>query len=468
MKKLLAILIFLVSVTGCKVIDEIKKELYVKITTIPPDEKMIGQTIAVLYGDVSDDGGKIITEKGIVLSRNPNPTINDTKIISGYKMFDSSPTGMGKISVLAENIIANTKYYYKAYCINSLGTSYGVEYSFTTKDLETPKLTTELNGSTTNSISVKAILTNTDLIGSIISYGFYYSLQTGVKDTDPYVLSSNNNRVNTNTTFTSTIPSLLDGTNYYIKSFVKTSRGITFGPEITVKTQESPVRIALKSGLQVFYPFSGNGNDAGSSGFNGVVSGAILTSDRFGLANSAYYFDGLVGKNIITNYYGVSGYKSRSISFWFKIPNNSIGNHSHILTYGGNPFSGENYFSIFVSSLGASKPYIGIMSGGYVGNQFAAIQDNNWHHCVVTLDEAALGALTSIKMYLDSKSVSFDVSYLPNKINNLSTLPLVLGQFTSLTNDPRPFKGSIDDLGIWNRVLTEAEIQYLYNNNYRP
>lgn len=482
MKKLLALSIFLVSVSGCKVIDEIKKELYVKVTTISPDDQMIGQTVAALYGDVSDDGGKAITEKGIVLSRNPNPTVSDTKILAGYKMFDgSSSSGMGKISVLAENLIVNTKYYYKAYCINSLGTSYGEEYSFTTKDLETPKLTTELNGSTTNSISVTGILANTDLIGTIISYGFYYSLQTGVKDTDPYVLSTSNNKYNNSMTFTVSIPSLLDGTTYYIKSFVKTARGITLGPEIAFKTLESPVRIGLRAGLQAYFNFNNNSNDVSQNKFEGIPNQIAYSKDRFGIGSSAISIQGNRGSRIVVpKYFGVTGKSNRTISIWSKIAPNSIFNHSHMFGYGGNPFKNEQDFGMFVSSLGSLnnvpyKPYVGLMAhgngGGYVANQFANIQDGNWHHYLVVVDFSInSGDMKTTKLYIDGKLVNYDVLLNTQNLNTGLNLPLVIGQFTfdGVNEDYRPFCGELDDLGIWNRVLTDTEIQYLYQNNFRP
>jgi hypothetical protein len=48
----------------------------------------------------------------------------------------------------------------------------------------------------------------------------------------------------------------------------------------------------LTAGLVAYYPFSGNADDASGKGNDGIVSGATLTTDRFGNANSAYYFDG--------------------------------------------------------------------------------------------------------------------------------------------------------------------------------
>ncbi len=48
------------------------------------------------------------------------------------------------------------------------------------------------------------------------------------------------------------------------------------------------------TGLVGWWPFNGNANDESGNGNNGTVNGAILTSDRFGIANKAYSFD--IGK----------------------------------------------------------------------------------------------------------------------------------------------------------------------------
>ena len=49
----------------------------------------------------------------------------------------------------------------------------------------------------------------------------------------------------------------------------------------------------LNEGLVAYYPFNGNANNASGSAPDGSVSGAMLTADRFGMADSAFVFDGV-------------------------------------------------------------------------------------------------------------------------------------------------------------------------------
>lgn len=76
-------------------------------------------------GDISSDGGTLISNRGLCWSKSPNPTINNSKTIDGF--------GIGIFTSSMKNLMPNTTYYVRAYATNSIGTAYGNETSFTTK-----------------------------------------------------------------------------------------------------------------------------------------------------------------------------------------------------------------------------------------------------------------------------------------------------------------------------------------------
>jgi len=86
---------------------------------------IFGTTSATLGGNVTSDGGKPVTDRGIVWNTSTEPTIsnNKTAIGSGTGTFSQSVTG----------IPAGTLIYVRAYATNSKGTAYGNEVSFYTK-----------------------------------------------------------------------------------------------------------------------------------------------------------------------------------------------------------------------------------------------------------------------------------------------------------------------------------------------
>ena len=82
---------------------------------------------AVSGGEVISDGGAEVTARGICWSTKQNPTIEDNKTTDG--------SGVGIFTSNLSNLERNTTYYVRAYATNEVGTSYGEEVTFTTKDV---------------------------------------------------------------------------------------------------------------------------------------------------------------------------------------------------------------------------------------------------------------------------------------------------------------------------------------------
>ena len=75
-------------------------------------------------GNVTDDGGLTITDRGVCWNTSTNPTTANSKISTG--------TGSGSFTSALSGLNPNTLYYARAYATNSLGTVYGTQVSFTT------------------------------------------------------------------------------------------------------------------------------------------------------------------------------------------------------------------------------------------------------------------------------------------------------------------------------------------------
>jgi uncharacterized protein (TIGR02145 family) len=84
----------------------------------------ITSTAASSGGNIVNDGGSLITHRGVVWNINPNPTTANSIVNSGL--------GLGNYTSSLVGLIPNTTYFVRAYAINSAGTAYGNEISFTT------------------------------------------------------------------------------------------------------------------------------------------------------------------------------------------------------------------------------------------------------------------------------------------------------------------------------------------------
>lgn len=79
---------------------------------------------AIISGDIADNGGSYVTEKGICWSTTSNPEIDDNKLIIGE--------GIGDFIVDLSGLESNRTYHIRAYAINEAGISYGEEVVFKT------------------------------------------------------------------------------------------------------------------------------------------------------------------------------------------------------------------------------------------------------------------------------------------------------------------------------------------------
>ena len=216
------------------------------------------------------------------------------------------------------------------------------------------------------------------------------------------------------------------------------------------------------NGLVGWWGFNGNANDESVNGNDGVVNGAILANDRFGNPNSAYAYDGF--DDWIEVNHSASLNINQEISICANINAASLP-------------SGTNYNIIEKGSTNNGWEYVlqikddGTINWRLVNPSGTGIYCEVNSSIAITLgqDYFITGTISdgnSIKLYingvLDAQSVSFD----PINQYAVGTSKLIFGARRGWVSHPDPtflYDGVIDDIGIWNRVLTQCEIQDLYN-----
>ena len=221
------------------------------------------------------------------------------------------------------------------------------------------------------------------------------------------------------------------------------------------------------NGLVGWWPFNGNANDESGNGNNGTVNGATLTTDRFGNANKAYNFDGVddfISSNVINLPLNNS---PRSFSgYIYYQPEIGYTDWSCIMSYGtgfGTTDAGK-LNDIFIGTNNHDKIYLN-------NNEYSSISDplinlsNSWYHFVITYDG---NNLNNIQIYINGilQSVTY-TNYVGITQLITTASDLYFGR-SSMLYSPFTYyyyKGSIDDIGIWNRTLNTQEISDLYNAN---
>ena len=84
----------------------------------------IGPTTAVGGGDVTSDGNADIMVRGVCWDTRKSPDIEDERTTDGY--------GTGQFTSNITGLLPETTYFLRAYAVNSEGTSYGNQVTFTT------------------------------------------------------------------------------------------------------------------------------------------------------------------------------------------------------------------------------------------------------------------------------------------------------------------------------------------------
>jgi len=203
------------------------------------------------------------------------------------------------------------------------------------------------------------------------------------------------------------------------------------------------------SGLLGWWPFNGNADDESGNGNNGTVNGATLTTDLYGDANSAYIFDGINDYINAGDFYNFNN-SNFTISVWFVQigpTSNALVSKREVNGYGNWWHLTLNNFMISASNNGPSLLLAPLHENfnKYTWTNYAITREDN------VISFFANGILSS----QDILSTTYNMNNNANLIFGSLFYDGAYGDFHN---------GKLDDIGIWNRALTDCEIQNLYTS----
>ncbi len=203
-------------------------------------------------------------------------------------------------------------------------------------------------------------------------------------------------------------------------------------------------------GLVGYWGFDGNADDQSGNGNNGTVNGATLTTDRFGNADSAYSFDGVSNSIQVSN--NANSITNKTFSAWVLL--NSLSQS------GGGLVSIEMNGSSIFDAIVYNEFNNGWMFGSEWTSRFSTSNysetNNQWVNITCSY------APNDYRMYRNGVLI--------HQTTNHDVLPFVNGSFIfgkrhSAGGENAFLNGKIDDIAIYNRALTAAEINQLYITN---
>jgi len=202
------------------------EQIIVSPTVTTNSASDITETSATVGGNVTDDGGATVTERGVYYSTSASPETTGTKLQIG--------SGTGTFSTSLTGLSAGTTYYIKAYATNSIGTSYGSEVTFTT--LTTPSLTTTaISAIKENSAQSGGNVTD-DGGATVTARGVCWSTSQNPTITDDFTTDGSGTG-----SFTSSLTGLTQNTTYYVRAYATNSVGTAYGDEVNFTTEQTIV-----------------------------------------------------------------------------------------------------------------------------------------------------------------------------------------------------------------------------------
>ena len=210
----------------------------------------------------------------------------------------------------------------------------------------------------------------------------------------------------------------------------------------------SVARADLLDGLQLHVEFEDNVFDSSPNGFDGQSSGDLQYAS--GVIGQAASFDGVDDKVLFPAFTdALIGQNDFTFAYWFNVPSGTL-----------------------LSVLGkrricALDPFIDIRMGPnrtmslevstVAGNYFVGTPavDSGWHHVAFTR------AGTDLQAFLNGQLVNQMTTVASLDFSNTTALGLSSSPCIDSTDGTKMLMGGIDDLRIYNRILTDFEIATL-------
>ena len=222
---------------------------------------------------------------------------------------------------------------------------------------------------------------------------------------------------------------------------------VTSGSDVKSSGKTEPE--FLEKGLVAYYPFNGNAEDESGNGHDGMVNGPILSNDRNGNPNSAYFFDSKKTDHILlpdheliktlrTNY---------SVSFW--LWTRDVTQDSYIISKDGWGVGADQWYILF--GYVDETISFGCCAGEEIHSSKMMKRDT-WQHVVISHD-----------------GEDFKICF--NGVNDTIrqrrlSLPRAEGRGVRFGGargtSGSHFTGKLDDIRIYNRALSAEEVKALY------
>jgi hypothetical protein len=271
----------------------------------------ITKTTAEVDAEVTDAGSASVTDRGVVYSTSPKPTMGDN--------VENSGSGTGVYTCSLTGLTPATTYYVRAFATNSEGTKYGEILEFKTEDYLPEVQYALISNISENSADVESEVTDNGGY-PVTDRGFVYSTTPEPTLADQSLSAGSGTGV-----FNGTITSLLPGTKYYVRAYATNSQGTKYSEERFFTTS-----CGIMSDLPYQQEFSsiilpncwenidnaGTGDDWLFDNPSGITFNSTTSGNGFAILDSDYYGQySNQDADLVTPTFDLSNYDSVQLRF---------------------------------------------------------------------------------------------------------------------------------------------------------
>ena len=204
----------------------------------------------------------------------------------------------------------------------------------------------------------------------------------------------------------------------------------------------------LYAGLVSLWPFDVDASDAASANHGTLTNGAAIDTTDPVFGTGALALDGIDDYVEATTYQGITGSADRTCSAWIKTSQAVRA----ILFWGDESAAGGKWMFTIDGATGALR--VAVTGGNIAGT--TVINDDQWHHVAAVFSDDGSANVEDVKLYVDGfrETVGF---VNPAPLQTLASDNVTIGRSAS----GQYFEGLIDDVRIYDRALTSAEIYEL-------
>ena len=333
------------------------------VTTVGSSE--ITDSSVLLSGEVTDDNGEAVTERGFVwLKGTGTPTTSNSKL--------RSDGTTGEYSATLSDLEPNQTYSYCSYAVNAKGTAYGETMTFRTEVALPEVVFVNYSDVASSSAIVSGKVTSHG--GETVSeVGFLYGTTSDLDSTTSLKVTTSY----TGDSFSLTLTSLTRATEYYIKPFVTNSAGTAYGevtsfttlPEFPVVTTNHITDITDNSAVSGGVIVDDGGGDIIAKGVvwsrsqNPMVDDSFKTEDGTGSGSYKSYLTDLTpGRTYYVRAYATN------------LMGTSYGDQHEFRTTGESPFEAMEAANCFIISESGTYAFDSVRGNSYesVGSVFSA------------------------------------------------------------------------------------------------